>query len=311
MAYTYPGAAPALTESLTAVQIHHLLKNPTLLARRLQSLAQYRFLADFLLAGRFKAVGGAILYPNGDQMFTIDDPEAIGAGGSYPRTSIAENILSIAKTTKWGRDVEIFDEAISRMLLNPVNKALAVLVNSMVKHVDQVAMGVISSRVTRTKAASASWAGLTAGDQIVEDVLMAVAETEELEEGYNIDTVVLKPTQFAKVRARLIAADLLSREAKNPITGDTATGAFDYMDLTWATSNHTPFTDPLLLDRQQLGGMADEDISSPGYSVVEGGIEVKTIRDDDRDGYKVRARRITVPVVTDPQAGVRITGTGI
>ena len=69
----------------------------------------------------------------------------------------------------------------------------------------------------------------------------------------------------------------------------------------------------LVVDRQQLGGMADEDIQSPGYA-KSNGIEVKTNRlvgSDDRDGYRVRARRVTVPVVLEPSAGVRITGTGI
>ena len=68
--------------------------------------------------------------------------------------------------------------------------------------------------------------------------------------------------------------------------------------------------DAILVDRDQLGGMADEKITSPGY-VGYDGLEVKSIRKDERDMYTVQARRITVPVVLEPNAGIRITGTGV
>ena len=49
--------------------------------------------------------------------------------------------------------------------------------------------------------------------------------------------------------------------------------------------------------------MADEDLGGPGYVKAGGiGTEVKTIRDDENDQYRVRARRVTVPVVVEPAA---------
>lgn len=311
--YTYPPPAATIDGTLTVQQVHYLLKNPGLLARRVRTLALQKYIADFLLPARYVAQGGAILYPNGEPLFTNDDPEAVGVGGEYPLTTIDAGTLAMAKTVKWGRDVEVYDESISRMLVDPVSRALGKLVNSNIKYIDSVALGVIASKITRTYAGS-SWSALTTGDQIVEDVLQAIAVTDELEDGFNIDTVVLKPTQFAKVRARLSAADLLSREQGNPI--ETGSSTFNYLGLTWAQSIHSPVTDPLLLDRQQLGGMADENIQSPGYaSGPEGvGIEVASWRlggEANRDGYRMRARRITVPVVIEPNAGVKITGTGI
>lgn len=312
MSFTYP--AVGLDNTLTVPQVHYLLKNPALLARRVRDLALYGYIADFLLTGRFQAVAGAILYPNGEPIFTNDDPEAVGVGGEYPLTSVGSGTMAMAKTVKWGRDVEIYDEEIAALQMNPVNRALRNLVNSNIKYIDSVALGVIASKITRTHSAGAAWTSLTgSGEQIIEDVLLTKAETEELEDGFDLNTVVLKPTQYAKVVARLIAADLLPREAGNPVQ---ATATFDYMGLTWATSAHSPVTDPLLLDREQLGGMADWNIQSPGYASGAGGvgIEVATWRlggEGNRDGYRTRARRITVPVVVEPNAGVKITGTGI
>lgn len=307
MAYTYPPAGPTLSTDLTAAQVHYLLKSPGLIARRVRDLSLYRFIADFLLTGRYVAVGGAILYPNGESLFANDDPEAVGPLGEYPLTTVDAGTLALAKTVKWGRDVEISDESISRMLVDPLNRALTKLVNTNVRYVDSIALGVIASKITATRAAGAAW---TTGNQIIADVLATKAQTEELEDGFDLDTVVLRPMQYAKVMAALIAQNLLPRESGAVIT----TGDFpNVLGMTWTTSTHSPVTDPLLLDRTQLGGMADENIQSPGYSRgADGvGVEVKSIRKEEVDGYRVRARRVTVPVVVEPNAGIRITGTGI
>ena len=65
-----------------------------------------------------------------------------------------------------------------------------------------------------------------------------------------------------------------------------------------------------MADTEQLGGMADEDLQSPGYSKVDGvGVEVKVSRlngADDRDGYRARARRVTVPVILESAAAGKI-----
>lgn len=313
--YTYPPPAATLDGTLTVEQVHYLLKNPALLARRVRTLALNKYVSDFLLTGRFVAQGGAIMYPSGESLFVNDDPEAVGVGGEYPLTTIDAGTLALAKTVKWGRDVEIYDESITRMVLNPVTRAIDALVASNVRYIDSVALGVISSKITRTFAAGAVWTALTSGDQIVEDVLGAVAATESLEDGFTIDTVVLTPAQYAKVRARLSAADLLPREAGNPIE-TSGNGTFNYLGLTWVATMHSPSTDPLLLDRNQLGGMADENIQSPGYASGPGGVGVEVASwrlggEANRDGYRVRARRVTVPVVLEPNAGVKITGHGI
>jgi hypothetical protein len=69
-------------------------------------------------------------------------------------------------------------------------------------------------------------------------------------------------------------------------------------------------SNPLFVDREQLGGMADEDLGSPEFSSASAfNVEVSSIRKGDLDKYVLRARRVVVPVVTEPLAGVTITGT--
>lgn len=304
MSYTYPASPVTLNSDLTATEVHHLMKSPTLLRKRLGDILKHRFIADYLLAGRFQAVGGAILYETGEEIFPADAPEAIAPGGEYPKTVMTSGELQTARTVKWGRGTDVTDEAITRLLINPVDRALLKLANGMIRHVDGVALGVIGSKITQTYAAPAAW---TEASAIVESVLTVKAKAEEdhVEEDFDYDVVVLKPTQFAKVASALIKSDLVPRESQNYALNGVIP---DYMGLTWTTSKYVPFTDPTLVDRDQLGGMADEKIVSPGY-VGKDGLEVKSIRNDGTDSYTLQSRRVTVPVVLEPNAGIRITGT--
>jgi len=311
MSYIYP-AAPTVAADMTTVEIHHLLKTPTMIRKRLQEILAHKFIADYLLAGRYAAVGGGIFYETGEEIFPADSPEAVGPGAEYPKTAMTAGELAAAKVTKWGQDSPVSDEAISRLGIDVVNRALRKLANGNIRHVDSVALAVIASKVTQTLSVGAG--GLNTGawttdDAIVEGILAVKAQAEEDNEGedFSYDTVVLKPTQFAKVAGKIITGGLVPREQQNAIVSGVIP---DYMGLTWTTSTHTPFTNPILVDREQLGGMADENIESPGYTGLDG-VQVKSIRKDDTDSYLLRGRRVTVPVVLEPRAGVVITDTGL
>lgn len=308
--YTYP-APPAVVTGGNTVEIHHLLKTPSIIARRLRTLLEQRYIADFLLSGRFTAVGGSILYETGEELTTQDDPEAIAPGAGYPKTQASAGELAAAKTNKWGQDIPVTDEAIGRLGINPVDRAFTKLVNQSVRFVDSAALGVIASKVTQTfNATGAGNPGAwTTGEAIVEGVLLAKAQVTALDEGYDPNVIVLTDAQWAKAIARLNASGLLPREAGNPLV----TGVWPQaLGLTWTSSNHTPSANPILVDNTQLGGMADEEIGGPGYVRTDGvGVETKAIRKEDNDSYLLRARRVTVPVVLEPNAGITITNTGL
>jgi hypothetical protein len=312
MGIKYPGTPTKVTQNGTAVEVHQLMKAPTILARRVRNIVDFGFIADYLLTGRYQAQGGVILFPDGQEaVFAADDPRAIEPGGEYPLTTMTFGELQAAKTVKWGLDAEVLDESIARQTINPVNTALTRLANSVIERVDSVALAVIASQITETYA-SAAW--LDDAGAIIDGVLGARAAAQEkfVAEGLDHNTVVLRPTQFAKVTASFLKSGYLPRENTANITGGVIP---DVLGLNWTTSPNTPLMDPLLVDRDNLGGMAEEDLQSPGYSRATTGtgvgVEVKSIRDDDIDGYRVRARRVTVPIVLDPHAGIRITGTGL
>jgi hypothetical protein len=303
--YTYPVARPEGT--LTTAQIHLLLQNPRIVAKRVATLADQRFIADFLLTGRFTATGGGIFYETGEEIFASDSPEAVAPGGEYPLTVLSRGELAAAKTTKWGLDTEITDEAISRLGLNPVDRGVTKLANSVIRNVDSVAMAVIASKITNTFAAAGAWTSVA---NVVQTLLAAQADRADLAQGIDTDTVVLSGAQYAKVMGLFISAGVLPREDGNPIVNGNLPQSI--LGFTWVTSPHIVGTDPLLIDRNQLGGMADEDLQSPGYARAGSfGVETFVERVPANDKYRARARRVTVPVVTEALAGLKITGTGL
>jgi len=100
---------------------------------------------------------------------------------------------------------------------------------------------------------------------------------------------------------QVTAGGFLPREtdAQNPLV----TGMFPVIDgMRWLSSpTCPPQANVLVVDSTMLGGMADEDLGGPGYTNAGGiGVQAKTIRDDDNDQWKLRMRRVTVPIVVEP-----------
>ena len=299
MPYTYPPAGPSISGD--TVSISRFLSNPTLVARRLRTLLEQRYISDTLLSGRFTVSGGAVTYETGESIFSGENPRAVAPGMEYPLVSPATGNASIAKTVKWGQDALVTDESIKRRQMDPVNRALLKLANQNVKYVDSVALSAINSAVTASTNAAADWSTATA-EQILTDVALAKANIVALNEGYDPDTVVVDDVNWAYAMARFSSAGLMPREGSN---NPVLTGDFPViLGMRWlATPNLPAANKALVADSTQLGGMADEDLGGPGYVKAGGiGTEVKTIRDDENDQYRVRARRVTVPVVVEPAA---------
>src|SRR5689334_19243094 len=122
MPYTYPPAAPTISGD--NVTISRFLNSPTLVARRLRTLLEQRYIADALLSGRFNVEGGAVTYETGESIFSGENPRAVAPGSEYPLVSPATGTASIAKTVKWGQDALVTDESVKRRQMDPVNRAL-------------------------------------------------------------------------------------------------------------------------------------------------------------------------------------------
>lgn len=301
MPYSYPPAPPTISGDL--VTISRFLNDPTQIARRLRTLLEQRYIADALLTGRFGVEGGAIVYETGETIFSGENPRAVSPGGEYPLVNPANGTASIAKTVKWGQDALVTDESVKRRRMDPVTKALLKLVNQNVKYVDSVALAAIASAVTNGANAAADWSTAT-GAQILQDALLAKANINALNEGFEADTVVVDDINWAYAMSAFVAAGFVPREGSN---NPALTGEFPVIGgMRWLPTPNIPTANKaLVVDSKQLGGMADEDLGGPGYAkAADGaGVEVKSIREDKNDQWRVRARRVTVPIVLEPTAG--------
>lgn len=308
MGYTYPQRHKE--GALTKDELQFLLKTPRLIARRLADLTKEKFLADYLLSGRYDATGGGVFYETEtEDLYTDEEPEAIEPGGEYPLITLDEGVPSAARTVKWGQGIIFTDEKVTREGRQYVEKGLMRIGNTIVRHTDRAGWGVISSRVTTTHAASSAWD--TAG-VMMRDILTIQNQRANLATGLELDVAVLPGDKFANLIGILVDDKALPREQANIVlTGSIPVNAYG---LTWLTSQHITGTDPWLFDVDQLGGMADEKILSPEFAPAGNtGVEAATTRatQGEKDGQLVRGRRNTVAVVTEPLAGVRLTGTGL
>lgn len=305
--FTYPFVNGAGLD-VTVDEVHGFLKSPSMVARRVSELSRGRFIADFLLRGRFNAEGGGITFLVDDGLYSNDEPEVIQAGAEYPLTTADAGKPEAEPTVKEGQDSEVYDETIARMLMDPVNRALGKMVNRMVRRVDGGILAKIGDKVTRTAAAGAVW---DKAEHIVEDVLLQSADFDTDDVGLDSSVALLKPAQFAKVAALFVKADM----AAGGITEVVKSGVIpNVLGHDWVTSKYLPWDDPMLIDPNALGGIGLENLRSPGYVTADGtlGVEAKTQRlvgSDDRDGYRLRVRRVGLAAIIEPRAALRITGT--
>jgi hypothetical protein len=142
------------------------------------------------------------------------------------------------------------------------------------------------------------------------DVLQAKAERSWRSTRATTRTPSSSTTSGSPVRWRRSSLPVMCRASRND--NPALTGNFPVVGgMRWLSSPNIPTANTVLaLDStDQLGGMADEDLGGPGYVSTDGvGVQAKTIREDENDQWRLRCRRVTVPVVVEPAAGYKITG---
>lgn len=302
---SFPAAAPTLSGDILSVS--RFLQNPANISRRLRTFRDLRFVSDQLLVGRFRVVGGAIVYEQSESQITDRPVERVNPGALYPYANVAQAIAAMAAVAKWGQKVFMADEEIKRNVYGgaAVDRNLRKVVNSIIKQVDGITMSAITSAVTQTTSVTTAWTAAT--PVFLRDVLRAKAQVVGLNLGYVPNTLALNDLQYAYLMSDDKFTNALRREATdNPIyTGEVERVAG--LNIVVSPS----IVDPIVCDTNQLGGMADETDVSPGYAVSDMAIEVTSIRHQLRDGFDLQGRRITVPIVQEPGSATRITGHGL
>lgn len=312
MGVTYPASNPTLSGDV--LSINRFLKDPLWVARTLRTLEQQMFVSDKILTGQQYTESGAVGYEQNESIFADRSPRAVAPGAEYPLTPVSTGPAQMANTVKWGQDAEVTDEAINRQRFDAIARAFRKLINSSVSKIDSVALAAVVSAVTQNTAALASWNGSGTAPSILRDIMRAVAQIAKLKQGYVPNTVFVDLDTYANVVSDDKLLALLPRELpganNSPLLGGFNNPFITRIGgLTWVTSPNAPITNSAtLIDSSVFGAFVDENLPAPGYTRTEGMTQVKTMRDDDNDRYRVRARRITVPIILEPAAAWKITG---
>ncbi len=304
-AYPPPGA----TLSDPILSVSRFLKQPALVARRIQDLAQLRFIGTQILKGRVEAQGGAVLYEQVEGMFADKAPEPVSPGAEYTRTTTTDGPGALAKVTKQGEDVEITDESIARRLMDPVIKGTRKLVNSTALQVDQTVVAAVASAVTQTGGASQKWDRTGSAPTVLQDIMLGIATITNQNLGYEPDLLLVDDFTWAYLASDTTIQAAMAREDNtNPIYSGRfkVLAGLEVVHVPVANLPSGVNTNAWILDSRQLGYIAFENLGG-GYASAGELIESKVIRDEDTDSWRIRARSNFVPIVTDPNAGYKIT----
>ena len=303
---TYPAPPPTLSDPL--LTISRFLSSPTQIVRRVRDYTDLRFVADQVLTQKFNSSGGAVLYEASEPFVSDRAVTAVSPGSEYPGAEMPNGTAGLAAVLKWGQRTDLTDEEITRNARpgSAADRKLRKLVNSVIKQVDAIAMSAVNTAITANTAATTAWATIATATPF-NDIQKAKAQIRKLNLGYNPDIVVMDDDRYAALTNNAIVAGLLRRENEsNPVY----TGEFEKIaGLRIIVTPNLPVTSTVIVaDSTQLGGMADETQTAPGYAKTDLGVEIKSIRKDEADKWTLQGRRITVPVVQEPGAGYRITG---
>jgi hypothetical protein len=217
----------------------------------------------------------------------------------------------------------------------------------MVQQIDSVIMNAVTSAITFTSgvgattlstpatpniaagstSTAAAWTVTTSN--ILRDIFIAEQSGRALKQGYNYDTVLLDVETYANVVGSQQLSTLWPREDMGshgvndmPVFGGLKSGLETYLaGKRWVSTPNLPTTPYVaLIDTSVFGAMVDERLPAPGYVGAQSGggelsaddgrsmIQVKTMREDKDDKWRIRCRRVTTPIIIEPFAGIEIVG---
>ncbi|WOF23835.1 hypothetical protein N8K70_03905 [Microbacterium betulae] len=302
---TYAPPAPSLDGS--KITVEYLLNQPTIVQRLVRDIAAQRLIGGHLLTGRIDMTGsGAAVYEVDNPIMVDEEPEVRDELAEYKLIDDSEAEPSIAQALSRGFASRISDQNISRNRLDVFGRKLRRMSNRAVFQFDSVIMSAIGSAVTQTQAAAGAW-NTTGADQFL-DLLLAGAVIDELNEGYEANTVVARPAKWARLVGSLAKTFAGAIGTPDIIANGNV---LQVAGLTLLKSTHLPAnTEVLVLDSTALGSIGFEAVGG-GYLGDPSdplGIETKQFRLEDRDGWQIQVRKNGVPIVQEPRAAVKVTG---
>lgn len=290
----YPPGAPTV-DGQGRITIEQFLKQPSRVQKVITDLTAQRFIAERIFSPG-DAQGGAVIFDQvvGTDLFTARDVQSIEAGSEFPIVTSGEAIPKVAAVTKWGGAGLLTYEAVRRDSRPTLNNELTKLRNTIVRKIDTVAIAALDAAPIQPQVGT-SWSNASTGNPVL-DLAVARSLIDDADMGYTADTVLINPAQYVSLVSNPKVYNALPREAAagNPIINGQLNG---FMGFKWYVTNRVPAGTAYVLSSMMAGSLRDE---LPLYSRV--------VEQPERERYLIMAARVTVPIVTDPKAVVKLTG---
>jgi hypothetical protein len=301
-------APPNPTVSGDNITVSRIINSPVMIQRTLRTLVQQRLVGDKILSGEVDLTGtGAVNYEVSEAIMAASLAERVDDLMEYPESLDGTATSAMAATEKWALATSISDKLVARNRIDIFNRKLIKLSNRIAFGFDALTISVVASAVTQTSPALAAWSSTTTADPF-SDITLGASVVDSLNQGYEIDTVLATPNRWA----RLISAAKVIERAPREDGGNSLllTGRLAVIAglNVWKTTNMPAGVDVMLLDSKQLGSIGWED-QGGGYLGNARGVQSKRIRLEENDGWKIQGRRVGVPIVSEPGAAIKITGT--
>lgn len=299
---TYP-TQPSLSGQ--TVTVNWLMNNPVVIYRTLRTLVQQRLIGDKLLTGRVDLTGsGSAVFGVSEGIFATRSAERVAPGGEYPLSDDDDGVPALAVTDKWGLSTEIPQEIIARNRMDVVRRKLIKLANRIAFGFDALCLSAIATAVTQEQDVASAWSGSSADPFL--DIMLGGAVVDELNQGYDVNVIALKPTEFARAVAAAKVIERMPREGDSSLV---ITGRMiQIAGITFLKTTNLPSgVTRLLADSTVLGSIATERLGGPGWTGSPDDIETKVEPLQGRDGFLVSARKVAVPMVQEPGAAIELT----
>lgn len=290
------------------VTVNDLVKNPTVIPRRIISMAENQFVVDSLLRPGGSNYGTVEFYQS-SPLFMDNDAAIKPEFGEYRIGTSSEGALMVAISVNKGLSIMISEEMRRRNKIDRVNQQLTQVRNTIVRGWDRTGRDAIIAALTaagQTHAVATAWDATTGTINVRKDILaskLVVTEAESGDQDENFlgfipDTMVCSPyianvivmdDSFAGVYRGNLAAESVLYAGKLPQ---------QITDLTVMVSRDWPDDSVLVCERGTLGFISDERPlqATPLYERQE------------REVWRSDVSRISAIGIDQPKAGVLITG---
>jgi hypothetical protein len=301
------------------ITVDDYLKDPLRIPALILDLMSNEFIVESVLRNAGMNESGAVRFERSTPLFAQNDSDIRAEFAEVPAVAAAVGELLVAYSYERSLAIQVSDAMRRRQIVDPVNRQLTQVKNTMVKNWNQAFFTLLVANIPSTStyaiASSDAWDGTKAlgGDPTpssagilrthISDAIWLVENAAYDAQGQNFfgfepDTLIIDHT------AKL--AIFKSADFAKPYIGDAATDSIQYtgllpnkiMNLDVLVSRQCPAGSAFVMQRNRLGFYSDEIplTASPLY------------RDEPRKTWRSDVQRASAIGVDQPQAVCMLTG---